>query len=62
MLTATLVLPAFNQAIAQTPQESSDASQPTKTSSPVISQEKRALIKELLEITESSKNAQQIMD
>ena len=39
-----------------------EPTKPTKPSSPVISQEKRALIKELLEITESSKNAQQIMD
>jgi hypothetical protein len=62
LLTTALVLPSFNQAIAQTPQENSDAVKPTKLSSPVISQEKRALIKELLEITESSKNAQQIMD
>ncbi len=62
LLTAILVLPSFNQAIAQTPQESSDAAKPAKLSSPVISQEKRDLIKELLEITESSKNAQQIMD
>jgi hypothetical protein len=63
LLTATLILPSFNnQAIAQTPQEISNIAKPTKLSLPVISQEKRALIKELLEITESSKNAQQIMD
>ncbi len=57
-----LGLPSFNQAIAQTPQESNDSVKPTKLSAPVISSEKRALIKELLEITESGKNAQQIMD
>ncbi len=62
LLTATLVLPSFHQAIAQTPQESSDAAQPAKLSTTVIFSEKRALIKELLEITESSKNVQQIMD
>ncbi len=66
-LTAGLVLPllvspSFNQAIAQTPQESNDSAKPTKLSAPVISPEKRALIKELLEITESDKNAQQIME
>jgi uncharacterized protein len=55
LLTTALVLPSI-------PQESSDAVKPVKLSSPVISQEKRALIKELLELTESSKNAQQIMD
>jgi len=62
LLTVVLVLPSFNQAIAQTPQESNDSVKPTKLSAPVISDEKRALIKELLEITESGKNAQQIMD
>jgi len=67
LLTAGLVLPllglpSFNQAIAQTPQESNDSAKPTKLSAPVISEQKRALIKELLEITESGKNAQQIMD
>jgi uncharacterized protein len=62
LLTTALVLPSFSQAIAQTPQESSDVAKPTKQESPVISQEKQELIKELLEITESSKNAQQIMD
>ncbi|PZO38490.1 MAG: hypothetical protein DCF19_16330 [Pseudanabaena frigida] len=62
LLTTALVLPTSNQAIAQVPQESSDTKQPVKPSSPVISPEKKALIKELLEITEASKNAQQIMD
>jgi len=61
LLTTLSVLPSSNlKAIAQTPQESSDVAKPE--SSPDISPEKRALIKELLEITESSKNAQQIMD
>lgn len=62
LLTTALALPSFNQAIARTPQESSDSSKPAKLTSPVVSQEKRVLIKELLEITEASKNAQQIMD
>jgi hypothetical protein len=62
LLTTSLVLPASHQAIAQTPQESSDVAKPVKPSAPIISQEKRALIKELLEITESTKNAEQIMD
>lgn len=62
LLTTALVLPSFSQAIAQTTQESGDVAKPTKQDSPVISQEKRDLIKELLEITESSKNAEQIMD
>ncbi len=55
-------LPVSLKAIAQIPQESNEVSKPTKLSQPVISQEKRLLIKELLEVTESSKNAQQIMD
>ncbi|PZU95388.1 MAG: hypothetical protein DCE90_12630 [Pseudanabaena sp.] len=48
-----------NQAIAQIPQEtnSKKIEEPT-----AISASKRALIKELLEITESDKSAQQIMD
>ena len=62
LLTTSLVLPASHQAIAQTPQESSNTTKPVKPSAPIISQEKRALIKELLEITESTKNAEQIMD
>ncbi|OYQ64043.1 hypothetical protein B9G53_13940 [Pseudanabaena sp. SR411] len=62
LLTTSLVLPASHQAIAQTPQESSNTTKPIKPSAPIISQEKRALIKELLEITESTKNAEQIMD
>ena len=67
LLTAGLVLPllglpSFNQAIAQTAQENNDSTKPTKLSVPIISEKKRALIKELLEITESGKNAQQIMD
>ena len=52
LLTAALVLPSFDQAIAQIPQESSETTQPAKP----ISAEKRALIKELLEITEARKN------
>lgn len=63
LLTTALVLPSSHQAIAQTPQESSNTTKPVvKPSAPIISQEKRALIKELLEITESTKNAEQIMD
>ena len=63
LLTTALVLPSSHQAIAQTPQESSNTTKPTvKPTAPIISQEKRALIKELLEITESTKNAEQIMD
>lgn len=62
LLTATLVLPSFNQAVAQTPLERSETAKPVKPNPPIISQEKRALIKELLEITESTKNAEQIMD
>ena len=62
LLTTALVLPSSHQAIAQTPQESSEPAKPVKPSAPIISQEKRALIKELLEITESTKNAEQIMD
>ena len=52
LLTTALVLPSFNPAIAQTPQESTKTTQPVKP----ISAEKRALIKELLEITEARKN------
>ncbi len=59
LLTAALALPSFNPAIAQ---ESSETKQPIKPISPVISSEKRALIKELLDITEANKNAQLIMD
>jgi len=59
-------LPVELKAIAQTPQDSrlqkSEVASPTKPIDPIISPEKRLLIKELLEITESSKNAQQIMD
>lgn len=62
LLTTTLVLPSFNQAIAETFQKSSDSAKSAKPTAPIISQEKRALIKELLEITETSKNAEQIMD
>jgi hypothetical protein len=64
LLTAVLVLPAVNPAIAQVSQESSDTTQPVEpvSKSPVISPEKRALIKELLEITESGKNANQMME
>ena len=63
LLTTALVLPLSHQAIAQTPQESSNTTKPAvKPTAPIISQEKRALIKELLEITESTKNAEQIMD
>lgn len=63
LLTTALVLPSSHQAIAQTPQESSNTTKPAvKPTAPIISQEKRALIKELLEITESTKNAEQIMD
>jgi hypothetical protein len=62
LLSAALVLPSFNPAIAQVPQESSETKQPTKPIAPVISSEKRALIKELLDITEANKNAQLIMD
>lgn len=62
LLTTALVLPSSHQAIAQTPQESSNTTKPVKPTAPIISQEKRALIKELLEITESTKNAEQIMD
>lgn len=62
-LTTALVLPSSHQVIAQTPQESSNTTKPAvKPTAPIISQEKRALIKELLEITESTKNAEQIMD
>lgn len=64
LLTTAALLPSssFNQAIAQVPQESSETKKSTESVSPVISAEKRELIKELLEITESSKNANQIMD
>jgi hypothetical protein len=64
LLTAGSTLPTFNspKAIAQIPQENSETKKSTESVSPVISSEKRELIKELLEITESSKNANQIMD
>ena len=69
LLTTALVLPSSHQAIAQTPQDSSNTTEPVKPTvkpvkptAPIISQEKRALIKELLEITEATKNAEQIMD
>jgi hypothetical protein len=62
LLAILSALPVSLKAIAQIPQESNEVNKPTKVSAPAISQEKRLLIKELLEITESSKNAQQIMD
>ncbi len=49
-------------AIAQTPQKSSNTTQLVKPSTQAISSEKRALIKELLEITEAGKSVNQIMD
>jgi len=60
LFTTISVLPSLNllTAIAQTPLESKDE---TKIS-PVISPAKRALIKELLEITGSSKNASQVIE
>jgi uncharacterized protein len=58
LLTTALVLPSFNQSIAQTPQQSSATTQPAKP----ISAEKRALIKELLEITEARKNLIESID
>lgn len=76
-LASLLSLGAFTSAygltaIAQVAQESSDKapdknpdknpSVPPDKSPELISSEKRALIKELLEITESSKTAQQVMD
>lgn len=70
LFTAISVLPSLNllTAIAQTPVESKDEAKsvtsPSKIPivSPVISPSKRALIKELLEITESNKNARQVME
>lgn len=63
LLSAIAVLPLSHlAAIAQIPQESNEATQVTKRSTANISPEKRALIKELLEITESTKNAQQVME
>jgi hypothetical protein len=66
LFTTISVLPSFNllTAIAQTPVESKDETKsltlPSKM--PTISPAKRALIKELLEITESNKNARQVME
>lgn len=67
LLTTASILPSLNlnKAIAQVSQENSETTQPTKPneSTPtVISAKKRELIRELLEITETSKNANQIMD
>jgi hypothetical protein len=63
LLSAIAVLPLSHlAAIAQIPQESNEATQATKRSTTAIAPEKRALIKELLEITESTKNAQQVME
>ncbi len=64
LITAASILPSLNlpKAIAQVPQESSETSQPKQSTSTVISSEKRALIKELLEITQATKNASQVMD
>ncbi|MCY7333264.1 MAG: DUF2059 domain-containing protein [Pseudanabaena sp. CAN_BIN31] len=70
LFTAISVLPSLNllTAIAQTPVENKDEAKsvtsPSKIPivSPVISPSKRALIKELLEITESNKNARQVME
>jgi len=64
---AGLLLSSGQMAIAQIPQESSDTTQPVLPvkpvlKAPVISLEKRALIKELLEITEAGKNVNQMMD
>jgi len=66
LLMTTLALSRLDQgsyqAIAQIPQETEEAN-PNKINKPTtISASKRALIKELLEITESDKSAQQIMD
>lgn len=66
LLTAGLTLPPLNlpRAIAQIPQE--ETTPPDKPTSPVIdpviSSEKRALIKELLEITQANKSANQVID
>lgn len=49
-------------AIAQIPQETSEQTTVKKPSSTVISQSKRELIKELLEITGSDTNARQLME
>lgn len=66
LLTAVTTLPTLNlpKAIAQSSQE--ETIQPDKPASlaidPVISSEKRALIKELLEITQANKSANQVID
>lgn len=63
LLTAVSVVPSFNftKAIAQESSETPQ-SKPESSVTTAISPEKRALIKELLEITESSKNANQVME
>ncbi len=63
LLTAGSALPSLNftKAIAQESSETTQ-SKPDASATTVISPEKRALIKELLEITESGKNANQVME
>lgn len=66
LITFVSVLPTWNlAAIAQVPQQKQETAQPIKSSTvadPAISPAKRALIKDLLEITQASKNANQVMD
>lgn len=67
LLTAASVLSSWhlNKAIAQAPQETSktnSSDQSNQAASPVISPTKRSLIKELLEITQASKSANQVID
>jgi len=62
LLTTGVLFSNGLSAIAQTPQKSSNPTQLVKPSTQAISSEKRALIKELLEITEAGKSVNQIMD
>lgn len=63
LLTTGAFLPSLNftKAIAQESSETTQ-SKPESSVTTVISPEKRALIKELLEVTESGKNANQVME
>jgi len=62
LLTTGVLFANGLEAIAQTSPKSSDTTQLVKPSTQAISLEKRALIKELLEITEAGKSVNQIMD
>jgi hypothetical protein len=67
LLTAASLLPSryLNKVIAQVPQETNktnSSDQSNQAVSPAISPTKRSLIKELLEITQASKSANQVID